>query len=73
VSLDQLIAERNSCYSLARQINEQRIILSRALRVQSPPTTFHEILIYDLKELTEQLHIVLDRSRRLTLQITLQR
>ncbi|WP_218081538.1 hypothetical protein [Anthocerotibacter panamensis] len=73
MGLEQLIAERASCYHLARQINEKRVILSRALRTQEPFTSFHEILRADFYELTQQLRRVLDRSRRLTLQITLER
>ncbi len=72
VSLEQLLAERTYCYQTARQINEQRVILSRALRTQKSLTGFHQILHHDLEDLTQQLQCVTTQARRLTLQIIFQ-
>ncbi|WP_287129013.1 hypothetical protein [Candidatus Cyanaurora vandensis] len=73
VRVEELMAERTSCYQIARRINQQRVILCRALRIQSPPpNSFREVLLHDLNELTAQLSHVLSQSRRLTLQIIFQ-
>jgi len=73
MALEDLMAERASCYHLARQINGKRVILARALRVHGDAAgAFAEVLLHDLNELTLQLRDVLSRSRRLTLQIIFQ-
>jgi len=73
VPLDRLLAERSSCYETAREINAKRVILSRAIRRPNLLLGFNELLLEDLEALTKQLKGVLDRSRRLTLEITLER